>query len=102
MSIKTYSKIVNKLQDVGFDEFYQAGSTSVFHPLNIVARSKATNKQYWVCVDSGYRCPETYYIAYRDLNNTKAKDTRIYCKNQSEIVEQLNIIQNEIELKSIA
>jgi hypothetical protein len=97
-----YQKIINKLQEVGFDRFYQAGCTSIFHPMNIVAESKITDKQYWICVDSGYRSPETFHIAYRELNNINAKETRIYCRNQSEMIEQLSIIQSEIALLKTA
>ena len=101
--IMPYQKIVNKLHEVGFDEFYQAGSASVFHPLNVVATSKITNKQYRICIDGGYRCPESFHISYRELGTARAKVTRIPCKNQSEIVEQLGTIQVEIKsLKLIA
>jgi len=93
-----YQKIIKKLQEVGFDEFYQAGSTSKFHPMNIIAKSEITNKQYWICVDGGYRCPNNFHIAYRDLNNVRGNTTIIKCKNQTEIVEQLNIIKKEITL----
>ena len=95
--IMAYQMIINKLHIVGFDEYYQAGSTSIFHPLNIVAKSKILDKQYWICVDGGYRCPTSYYIAHRDLSNTHAPTKRIKCKNQSEIVEQLDKIQSEIK-----
>ena len=95
--IKTYSKIMKKLDKVGFDEFYQAGTPSKFHPLNIVATSKATNKQYWICVDGGYRCSKSFHIAYRDLDDTRADSVRIQCKNQTEICKQLDIIENEIK-----
>lgn len=93
-----YQKIKKKLYEVGFDEFYQAGTTSIFHPMNIVATSKITNRQYWICVDGGYRCPESFHIAYRELNNVRAESTRIYCKNQTEMVEKLSDIQQDIKL----
>jgi len=96
-----YTKINRKLFDVGFDEFYQAGSPSKFHPMNIVARSESTNKQYWICVDGGYQCKEVFYVAFRDLDNTRSKTERIYCKNQSEVVEQLSLIQEEIKQKNV-
>jgi len=91
-----YQQIIKKLREVGFDEFYQAGTPSKFHPLNIVAVSKITNKQYWICVDSGYKCPDSFYIAHRELSDTMAKSTRVQCENQLGIIAQLNNIQAEI------
>lgn len=92
-----YQKIEKKLFEVGFDNFHQGGLPNKFHPLNIIAESKATNKQYWICVDGGYLCKEEFHIDSRELGNIKAPSTRIKCKNQSEIVEQLSIIQLEIQ-----
>jgi hypothetical protein len=94
--VKKFKKIEKKLFEVGFDEFYQAGYPSKFHPLNIVATSKALNKQFWVCVDGGYGCKDTFYIEYRDLNNTNIGTERIKCINQTDVIEKLNNIQFDI------
>lgn len=91
-----FSKIKKKLFEVGFDEFYQAGSINKFHLMNIVAKSSVTNKQYWICVDGGYRCEESFHVSYRNLDNSKALNKRITCKNQSDVIKQLNMIQIEI------
>lgn len=96
MEIKKFKKIEKKIFEVGFDEFYQAGSPNMFSPLNIVATSKVLNKQFWVCVDGGYGCKNNFYIAYRDLDNTKMGTDRIKCINQTDVVEKLNNIQFEI------
>ncbi|HEY5588848.1 MAG TPA: hypothetical protein VIK86_07835 [Candidatus Paceibacterota bacterium] len=93
-----YLKIRKRLFDVGFDEFNQAGIPSLFDPMNIVAISKALNKKYWISVTSGYRCPESFSISFRELNNIKAEGTRIICKNQDGIIEQLNKIRDDIQL----
>ena len=45
MEVKKFKKIEKKIFEVGFNEFYQAGSPNMFSPLNIVASSKALNKQ---------------------------------------------------------
>jgi hypothetical protein len=95
-----FQKIIKKLYEVGFDQFHQAGSVSFFHPLNIVADSKATNKRYWICVDGGYHCPNTFSISFRDLDNSNAPSTRIICKDQAGVVKQLNNIALEIKLLS--
>lgn len=97
MEIKKYNRLVKKIHEVGFDEFYQAGSPNMFHEVNIVARSKAINKIFWFCVDGGYCSKKTFYIVYRDLDNMKSKDTRIYCKNQTDMIEKINNIKLEIE-----
>lgn len=96
MEVKQFRKIEKKLFEVGFDDFHQAGCPNMFNPLNIVATSKVLNKQFWICVEGDYRCPNTFYIVYRNLDNSKANSTRIYCKNQSEIVDNLNNIQLNI------
>jgi hypothetical protein len=96
MKIKTYTKIEKKLFEVGFDEFYQAGTKNQYRPLNIIAKSEILNKQFWVTVDSVYRSYDIFHIIYRDLNNTKAKQYKIECKNQTDVVEKLNNIQFDI------
>lgn len=92
-----FSKIKNYLWKVGFDDFYQAGSISRFHKMNIVAESKKLNMQYWICVDGGYNCPDEFHIAYRQLDNINAKSERIYCKNQTEVIKELKKIAEKIK-----
>lgn len=94
-----YSQIIKKIQNVGFDCYYQAGSINVFSKMNIVAESKVLNMQFWICINGGYRCKDTYYIASKPLNDTNAKSTRDYCKNQSDMIQMLNDIKNQIRIK---
>lgn len=56
--------------------------------------------QYWIYVDGGYRCKDKFHVSYRQLDNIKAKTNRIDCKNQSEVVEELEKIAEQI--KSVA
>ena len=68
--------IRQKLYQVGFDDFYQAGSISRFHPMNIVAESRSLNLQFWVCADGGYGVSETYHISERPLDDCNAPTKR--------------------------
>ena len=94
-----YLKIIKKIQDVGFDSFYQAGSVNVFSKMNIVAESTVLNMRYWICINGGYRCGDNYYIASRPLNDTNARSIRNYCKNQSDMIQKLNDIKDQIRIK---
>lgn len=38
--------IKKELFQAGFDDFHQAGSINKFHPMNIVAESRALNLQF--------------------------------------------------------
>lgn len=89
--------IIKKLYQVGFDDFYQAGSTSKFHPMNIVAESKVLNLQFWVCVDGGYSCSETYHISERSLDDCKAPTKRVNFRNQTEVIAGLEQIRLRIK-----
>lgn len=91
-----FSKIKQKLYQVGFDDFYQAGSVSRFHPMNIVAESRALNLQFWVCADGGYEVSETYHIATRPLDNYMALTTRTNFRTQAEVVAALEEIRLRI------
>ena len=88
--------IKQKLYQVGFDDFYQAGSISRFHPMNIVAESRVLNLQFWVCADGGYGVSETYYIAERPLDNCNAPTKRTNCKTQAEMIAALEQIRLKI------
>lgn len=94
-----YSKILKKIHETEFDCFYQAGCPNRFSKMNIVAKSKALNMQFWICIDGGYRCKDTYYIASRPLNDTKTAAKRYYCEKQSDMVQRLDDIKNQIRIK---
>lgn len=88
--------IIGKLYEVGFDNFSQAGSTNKFHPMNIVAESRVLNLQFWICVDGGYREPETYHISERALDDYNAPTKRVDCKTQAEVIAGLEQIRLRI------
>lgn len=91
-----FSGIRGKIYEVGFDEFHQAGSTSIFHPLYIVCESRVLNLQFWVCVDGGYRTRETYSISSRPLGNMRAPTERTNFKTQTELIAGLEDIRQRI------
>lgn len=95
-----FLKIKKQIYETGFDEFHQAGSPNKFGKMNVVAESKKLNKQFWICVQGGYTVKDTFYIAFRPLDNTKAKTERIYCKNQTEVVNELKKIAEQIKEKN--
>ena len=88
--------IKQKLYQVGFDDFYQAGSISRFHPMNIVAESRSLNLQFWVCADGGYGVLETYHISERPLNNYIVPAKRTNFRTQAEVVTALEGIRLRI------
>lgn len=98
--------IIEKLFEVGFDNFNQAGSTNRFHPMNIVAESRVLNLQFWICVEGGYRGPETYHISERALDDYKAPTKRVNYRNQTEVIaglEQIRLrIKEAVRLKNEA
>lgn len=91
-----FAGIRQKIYQVGFDDFYQAGSTSRFHPMNIVAESRILNLQFWVCVEGGYGVSETYHISERPLDNYHAPTQRINFKTQVEVIAGLEQIRQRI------
>lgn len=91
-----FAGIRQKIFQVGFDDFYQAGSTSRFHPMNIVAESRILNLQFWVCVEGGYGVSETYHISERPLDNYHAPTQRINFKTQVEVIAGLEQIRQRI------
>ena len=91
-----FAGIRQKIFQVGFDDFYQAGSTSRFHPMNIVAESRILNLQFWVCAEGGYGVSETYHISERPLDNYHAPTQRINFKTQTEVIAGLEQIRQRI------
>ena len=79
-------RVIMKHRQVGFDEFYQAGSRSRFHPMNIVAESRILNLQFWICAEGGYNVAETYHIASRPLDDLRAPTERTNFKTQTELI----------------
>lgn len=92
-----FLKIRKQIHKTGFDEFYQAGTPNKFSKMNVVAESKKLNKQFWICIEGGYMVKDTFYIAFRPLDNTKAMTERIYCKNQTDVISELSKISEQIK-----
>jgi len=84
-----FAGIRQKIYQVGFDDFHQAGTISRFHPMNIVAESRILNLQFWICADGGYGVPETYHISERPLDNCNASTERTDFKTQAELIAAL-------------
>lgn len=91
-----YLKIRKALHEAGFDDFYQAGSVSRFHKMNIVAESAALGLMFWFRISGGYDETDEYYIITRKLG-TRGPDEHTYCKNQQEMADQINAIRQKIE-----
>ncbi len=91
-----YLKIRKAVHEAGFDEFYQAGSVSRFHKMNIVAESKALGLAFWFCIGGGYGVADEYYIITRKLG-TDGPDERTVCKNQQEMADRIKAIGRQIE-----
>lgn len=91
-----YLKIRKTLYEAGFDDFYQAGSVSQFHKMNIVAESQALGMRFRFCISGGYGVADEYYIITRKLD-ADGPDKRIPCKNQEEMADQINAIRRKIE-----
>lgn len=90
-----YLKIRKAICEAGFDDFCQAGGISRFHRMNIVADSAALDTRFWICIDGGYRCADSFYIASRRISTGTADDV-IRCASQQEIVEQIHVIRDKI------
>lgn len=91
-----YLKIRKAIYETGFDDFCQAGSISRFHKMNIVAESAALDTRFWICIDGGYRCADSFHITSRRISTGKSDDM-IRCASQQEIIAQLHVIRDRIQ-----
>lgn len=96
-----YLKIRKAVCEAGFDDFCQAGGTSRFHKMNIVADSAALDTRFWIGIDGGYRCADSFYIASRRISTGTADDI-IRCASQQEVVAQLRVIRDKIQSAKMA
>jgi hypothetical protein len=92
--VAQFTKIINKLVTVGFDEYHQAGTPNKYHEINLVCTSKLLNRQYWITKSFG-----NFTVIYTDglENISKLKQHRIPCKNQTEVIKVLEAIKEEIK-----
>lgn len=92
-----YKKIIKALHEAGFDDFYQAGSVSLFHKMNIVCESWALAERIWVCIDGGYGEKDKFFIAKRKLPMS-GPDIRTYYGSQEEMAAAIQEIGNKIRM----
>jgi hypothetical protein len=84
IDLSKYKKIINKVKELGFDNFYQAGTISQYHELNLIIEDKINDIQYWISKSFG-----EFRINYRQgINNSKAEQHIIKCgKTQKYVIE---------------
>jgi hypothetical protein len=90
-----YLKIRKAVHEAGFDEFYQAGSVSKFHKMNIVCESAALKKRFWVCIDGGYWAKDELHISTRNLDGGLDND-RVYFNSEEEMAAAIKRIGGQI------
>ena len=90
VDLKNFKKIIDTVRNLGFENFYQAGTASKIHELNLVIIDKSNNRQYWICKSFG-----EFHISYRNsITNVKLDLTRIECKNQKDVCIKFKNIVN--------
>ena len=92
-----YLKIRKALHLAGFDEFYQAGSVSLFHKMNIVAESAVLGMRFWICIDGGYGAKDELFIIRKKLSEN-GQEKRTNYTNQEEMAAAIVEIGNEIRV----
>jgi len=84
--LSKFKKIINKVKELGFNDFYQAGSVSKFHELNLIIDNESQNRKYWLTKSFG-----EFIVIYREgINDIKAVNHRYNCKNQKEVCEKFS------------
>lgn len=94
IDLKKFKKIINKIRYLGFKDFYQAGSPSQFHELNLIIEDKKRNIQYWICKSFG-----EFKIIYRksiiDSNLPQYKISNL--KSQKEVCEEFEKLIHKLQ-----
>lgn len=81
VDLSKYKKIINKIRELGFNNFHQAGSISQYHELNLVIEDNEKNRQYWITKSFG-----KFDVIYRNsINDSKKEQYRFPCKNQTDV-----------------
>ena len=81
--LSEFKKIANTLNKLGFSSSYQAGTPSKIHELNLIVENPIQDRLYWITKSFG-----EFLIIYRnEIDNTRAKQYRVKCKNQKEVCE---------------
>lgn len=82
VDLSKYKKIINKLRELGFNNFYQAGSISQYHELNLIIEDTKNDIQYWIGKSFG-----KFKIVYRKgIHDIKAEQIRIDCETSQKDV----------------
>ena len=90
IDLKKFKKIIDTVRNLGFENFYQAGTISESHELNLVVVDESNNRQYWICKSFG-----EFHISYRNsITNVKLDPIRIECKNQKDVCIKFKNIVN--------
>lgn len=75
IDLSKYKKIINKIRELGFNNFYQAGSISQYHELNLIIQDEINNIQYWISKSFG----EFEIVFRKGICDIKAKQYIIKC-----------------------
>lgn len=91
MDMKKYKKIIDKIRELGFENFHQAGSPNKFHELNIVIEDEINDIQYWITKSFG-----EYSVIYRNsIHDIKQKQHKYKCdKTQKSVCETFEKVVN--------
>lgn len=84
--LSKYKKIIDCVRNLGFNNFYQAGSINQFHELNLIVDNEKQDRKYWLSKSFG-----KFDVTYRQgINDIKAKGHRFDCKSQKELCEKFS------------
>lgn len=91
MDMKKYKKIIDKIRELGFENFYQAGSPNEFRELNIVIKDEINDTQYWIIKSFG-----EFFVMYRNsIHNLKERQHQYRCgKTQKSVCEIFEKVVN--------
>jgi len=77
INLSKFKKIIDNLRKLGFNNFYQAGSPSQYHELNLIVNNEKQNRKYWIEKSFG-----KFGITYREsIDDIKAKSHHVKCSS---------------------
>jgi len=86
VDLSKFKKIINKVIELGFNDFYQAGSVSKIHELNLIIDNESQDRKYWLTRSFG----EFIVIYRKGIDDIKAIQHRFKCRNQKEVCEKFS------------
>lgn len=90
VNLRKFKDIIDTVRELDFENFYQAGTPSKIHELNLVVIDKSNNRQYWICKSFGQ-----FHVSYRNsITNVRLDPIRIECKNQKDVCIKFKNIVN--------